>query len=161
MHIRFAERNDLPAILSIYNQGIEDRIATLELDQKDMDYMMRWFAERSTRYRVFVAEVNGTVIGWASINPYSHRAAYAGVGDLSVYIQRDWRGKKIGQALLQAVEAHAKEHGFHKIVLFTFPLNVVGQGLYHKMGFREVGIFREHGKIDGKYVDVMAMEKLL
>jgi L-amino acid N-acyltransferase YncA len=161
MHIRFAERKDLPSILGIYNQGIEDRIATLELDQKDMNYITNWFEERSDRYRVFVAEIDGNISGWASINPYSHRCTYAGVGDLSVYIHRDWRGKKIGQALLFELEAFAKENGFHKIVLFTFPFNASGQGLYHKMGFREVGVFKNQGKLEDTFVDVMAMEKSL
>lgn len=161
MDIRFAERTDLPLILGIYNQGIEDRVATLELDQKDMDYITNWFDERSHRYRVFVAEIDGNVVGWASINPYSHRCAYAGVGDLSVYIDRNWRGKKIGQALLFALEVFAKENEFYKIVLFTFPFNASGQGLYHKMGFREVGVFQNQGKLEDTFVDVMAMEKLL
>ena len=63
--------------------------------------------------------------------------------------------------LLVKLESLAKENGFHKIVLFTFPFNQVGQGLYKKMGFREVGIFKKQGFIDGELVDVMAMEKLL
>lgn len=161
MNIRFAQSKDLSAILDIYNQGIEDRIATLEVDPKDMGYMSGWLNQRSERYGVLVAEVDETVVGWASINPYSHRCAYAGVGDLSVYIHREWRGKKIGQRLLIELETFAKQHGFHKLVLFTFPFNGAGQGLYHKMEYREVGVFKEQGTLDGTFVDVMAMEKIL
>lgn len=161
MHIRFAQQSDLGSILNIYNQGIEDRIATLELDVKDMDYIRDWFAKHTGRYRVFVAENDGEVVGWASLHPYSQRCAYAGVGELSVYIRRDFRGKGVGQKVLGELETFARAHDFHKLVLGTFPFNANGQGLYHKMGFYEVGTFKNHGQLDGKWVDVMWMEKLL
>lgn len=96
-----------------------------------------------------------------ALNPYSHRCAYQGVADLSIYIRRNQRGKGIGKALLFKIEKEAVKSQIHKIVLFTFPFNELGQGLYKSMGYREVGIFKEHGKIDNDYVDVMAMEKIL
>jgi L-amino acid N-acyltransferase YncA len=159
--VRFAEERDLEDILNIYNQGIVDRIATLESETKDIHYMSKWLHGHSGRYRVFVAELNDTVIGWASLHPYSQRRAYAGVGELSVYIRRDMRGNGIGQQLLTALEQYAKGQAFHKLVLGTFPFNQGGQGLYHKMGFYEVGTFKNHGRLDGNWVDVMWMEKLI
>lgn len=159
--VRRAVAQDVAAILSIYNQGIEDRIATLEVDVKDMNYMNDWFNNRAERYGVLVAESDTDVVGWASINPYSHRCAYAGVGELSIYIRRDWRGKGVGRLLLAELEQFARNNDFHKIVLGTFPFNQSGQGLYRKMGYREVGIFKNHGMLDGQWVDVMWMEKLL
>ncbi|RRE00311.1 GNAT family N-acetyltransferase, partial [Bacillus licheniformis] len=101
------------------------------------------------------------IVGWASLNPYSHRCAYQGVADLSVYVDRACRGKGIGGLLLQALEKTAKENSFYKIVLFTFPFNELGQNLYNKMGYRQVGIFKNQGILDGRFIDVMAMEKLL
>jgi L-amino acid N-acyltransferase YncA len=161
MFIRRATIADMEPILTIYNQGIEDRIATLETEAKDLAYMNSWFMDREERYSVLVAEQDEQVVGWASINPYSHRCAYRGVGDISVYIHRASRGKGIGQKLLDALENAAVENGFYKLVLFTFPFNGLGQGLYRKAGFREVGIFYNQGMLDGEFVDVMAMEKLL
>ncbi|MCL6600300.1 MAG: arsinothricin resistance N-acetyltransferase ArsN1 [Alicyclobacillus macrosporangiidus] len=161
MNIRFGRLKDVESILLIYNQGIEDRIATLEVEKKDMEYMTKWFNGHTERYRVFIAENGGEVIGLASLHPYSHRCAYSGVGEISVYVRRDWRGKGVGQKLLSALEEFAKEQGFHKLVLGTFPFNELGQGLYRKMGFYEVGTFKKHGQLDGKWVDVMWMEKLL
>jgi protein-tyrosine-phosphatase len=83
------------------------------------------------------------------------------VADLSVYVARDVRGTGVGSALLGALERHAKGHEFHKIVLFTFSGNAIGQGLYRKFGYREVGVFREQGILDDAFMDVMAMEKIL
>ncbi|MBR8660660.1 phosphinothricin acetyltransferase [Brevibacillus aydinogluensis] len=159
--IRKAQHHDLGSILHIYNQGIEDRIATLELDTKDLTYMDNWFQEHQGRYTVLVAEVEGSVVGWASLNRYSHRCAYNGVADLSVYVDRSVRGRGVGNHLLEALETEAKNNGFYKIVLFTFPFNGLGQGLYRKRGFREVGVFEKQGILDGQFVDVMAMEKIL
>ncbi len=159
--IRAADTGDVKRILHIYNQGIEDRIATLEGDQKDIAYMNNWFQQHQDRYAVIVAEYDNEVIGWASLNPYSQRCAYDGVADLSIYIDRAFRGKGVGSILLERLEEIAKEKDFYKIVLFTFPFNQIGQHLYHKLGYRDVGVFEKQGILDGKYVDVKIMEKLL
>lgn len=86
MDVRFAEFGDVEAVLTIYNQGIEDRVTTLELESKDTVYMTDWFHGRTGRNRAFVAETDGEVVEWTSLHPYSHRCAYAGVGEISVYI---------------------------------------------------------------------------
>lgn len=157
---RLAAVGDLESILNIYNQGIEDRIATLEEEQKDIEYMREWLNNHTGRFSVIVAEQDDEVIGWASLNPYSNRCAYAGVADLSIYIRRDYRGKGVGSVLLNEIEQAAIKNDFNKIVLFTFPFNNLGQGLYRKKGYREVGVFKNQGKLDGRFVDVMIMEKV-
>lgn len=161
LNIRKACEADLESILTIYNQGVADRIATLETEEKDYLYMSKWFHEHQGRYQVLIAEIDDTIIGWASLNRYSNRCAYDGVADLSIYIERSYRGKGTGKALLQELEQIARLNQFHKIVLFTFPFNILGQGLYKKCGYREVGVFQNQGILDGKFVDVMAMEKVL
>jgi len=162
LRVRNATAGDLDAIRRIYNEGIEDRVATLDEDPKSADDMAAWWSAHQDRYAVLVAENAASgIIGWASLNPYSHRCAYNGVADLSVYVARAARGSGVGSLLLGALERTAKSNGFHKIVLFTFTFNAGGQGLYRKLGYREVGTFHEMGKLDGRFVDVMAMEKTL
>jgi L-amino acid N-acyltransferase YncA len=160
--IRGGRRDDIVEMTRIYNQGIEDRIATLEVDSKSQADVEQWLIDDPpTRYEVIVAEADGKLAGWAALRPYSHRCAYAGVADLSIYVERNARGKGVGDQLLTALEKRARENAFHKIVLFTFPFNEAGQRLYRKRGFREVGTFREQGTLDGRFVDVVAMEKIL
>jgi len=156
-----ADENSLPHILRIYNQGIEDRIATLEIETKNMDYMENWFDCHQERYKVLIAESEDQIVGWASLNPYSHRCTYKGVADLSIYVDRKFRNKGIGTLLLRSLEELAVNESFHKIILFTFPINTLGQGLYNKLGYREVGVFERQGIMDDKYIDVMIMEKVL
>ncbi|WP_081700593.1 arsinothricin resistance N-acetyltransferase ArsN1 family A [Sulfobacillus thermosulfidooxidans] len=159
--IRLAEEYDLPKIQRIYNQGIADRIATLDAEEKDEAMMRTWWAGHSTRYGVLVAESDQDIVGWASLNPYSSRKAYQGVAELSIYIDRRWRGHGVGRKLLRALEEYARHQGFYKIVLFTFPHNVAGRRLYQRMGYREVGTFYRQGVLDGQYVDILAMEKFI
>lgn len=159
--VRVAQSQDLEAIRGIYNQGILDRIATLDAEPKSPDDMMIWWDAHRGRYGVLVAEIGHQVVGWASLNPYSSRQAYRGVAELSIYVHREHRGQHIGQQLLTQLEILARQHLFYKIVLFTFPHNMAGQRLYTKMGYREVGIFQRQGYLDGAFVDIMAMEKFI
>jgi L-amino acid N-acyltransferase YncA len=152
---------DLESIRRIYNEGIEDRVATLDEDPKDDAEIRAWWNSHAGRYAVIVAERDGEIVGWASLNPYSHRCAYAGVGDLSIYVARTARGTGVGKRLLAELETVARENAFYKIVLFTFPFNEAGQRLYRGLGYREVGVFRQQGRLDGVPTDVMAMEKIL
>jgi L-amino acid N-acyltransferase YncA/protein-tyrosine-phosphatase len=161
-HVRIGIEPDLDAIRRIFNEGIEDRVATLDDTPKSAAEMETWWDEHDERYSIFVAQDDSAnVVGWASLNPYLHRCTYQGVADLSVYVSRDHRGTGVGSALLAALEKHAKERDFRKIVLFALASNANGQGLYRKLGYREVGVFREQGLLEGRLVDVMAMEKIL
>jgi L-amino acid N-acyltransferase YncA/protein-tyrosine-phosphatase len=159
--IREAVPADLPVVRAIYNQGIEDKIATLDEEPKDEREIVEWFDAHAGRYGVAVAERDARIVGWASLNPYSHRCAYQGVADLSVYVERASRGSGVGTALLAAIERLAERNAFHKIVLFALAHNAAGLRLYRKAGYREVGFFREQGRLDGRFVDVVAMEKIV
>ena len=83
------------------------------------------------------------------------------MADFSLYVERGHRGKGVGKVLLARLIELAREHGYHKMVLSAFPTNTGGMALYEKMGFRTVGIYREQGLLDGRWVDTIVMEKLL
>ncbi len=159
--VRDARAEDAAAIAIIYNQGIVDRIATQETDERTPEERVEWLAARGQRHPVLVAERNGIVVGWGSLNPFNPRKAYDYVVDFSVYVERAWRGKGVGSALLRALIARAKQLGYHKLVLSAFPWNALGMALYEKYGFRTVGTYKEQGLLDGKWVDTIIMEKIL
>lgn len=186
--LRPATAADAEAIARIYNQGIEDRIATLETELRTPEERRRWLAGRGPRHPVIVAEPAGVqpiqarrgrgpegeppterpdlaapapVVGWGSLNAFNPREAYRYVADFSVYVERAWRGRGVGRALLTRLVELAREHGYHKLVLSAFPFNERGRALYERMGFRTVGVYREQGLLDGRWVDTIIMEKLL
>ncbi len=159
--IRRASGTDLDAVCVIYNEGIEDRLATLDLDPKSQDDIAEWWAQHDEPFTVIVATESGAVVGWASLNRFSQRSAHSSIADLSVYVARHRRGKGVGSVLLHHLTEEARSSGFHKIVLHALNENKHGKRLYRKAGFREVGIFKEHGLLDDRFVDVVAMELLL
>jgi phosphinothricin acetyltransferase len=158
---RPASTQDAADIARIYNQGIEDRLATLETELRTPDERAQWLAAKSSRHPVIVAEDDGAVAGWASLNVFNAREAYRFVADISVYVERGWRGKGVGGVLLARLIELAREHGFRKLVLSAFPFNQAGMALYEKFGFRTVGIYCEQGMLDGAWVDTIVMERLL
>ena len=159
--IRPATPDAAAAICTIYNQGIEDRIATLETELRTPEERRQWMGGRAGRHPVVVAATGGQVVGWGSLNAFNPRPAYDNVVDLSVYVERGWRGRGVGRALLQHLLPLARTLGYHKMVLATFPYNEAGVALYRKMGFSPVGVYHEQGRLDGRWVDVLIMERLL
>ena len=183
--VRPATPQDAAALALIYNQGLEDRLATLETEPRTPEERRQWLAARGPRHPVIVAEMTepktasdrpptsqagltrpattipGVITGWGSLNPFSARAAYGFVADFSVYVERGWRGKGVGRVLLARLIELGREHGYHKLVLSAFPFNKPGVALYEKLGFRTVGIYHEQGMLDGQWVDTIIMEKLL
>ncbi|MGH7334206.1 MAG: arsinothricin resistance N-acetyltransferase ArsN1 family A [Candidatus Rokuibacteriota bacterium] len=159
--IRPAGLDDAEIICTIYNQGIEDRLATLETEQRTPAERREWLAARGPRHPVFVTEVNGVVVGWASLNVFNARPAYRHVADVSVYVERSWRGRGVGRRLLAHLADVARALGYHKLVLAAFPFNQAGMALYERVGFRTVGTYCEQGQLDGRWVDVIVMERLL
>lgn len=160
--VRLATPEDAEAISRIYNQGIEDRVATLETELRTPEERRRWLAGRSPRHPVIVAEdEHGEVVGWGSLNVFNPRDSYRFVADFSVYAERSHRGKGVGTALLMRLIELGREHGFHKLALSAFPSNTGGMALYAKFGFRTVGVYKEQGLLDGQWVDTIVMEKLL
>ena len=159
--IRDATGADVDAICAIHNQGIADRIATLDTTLRVPADTRAWLRVRGARHPVLVAELDGAVIGWASLNRFNPRPAYDFVADFSVYIERARRGRGIGRQLLDRLIDLARAQGYHKMVLAAMAFNDAGLALYTRTGFTRVGVYREQGQLDGRWVDVVIMEKLL
>jgi L-amino acid N-acyltransferase YncA len=159
--IRHAGEGDAAAIARISNEGILDRLATLETELRSADERRQWLAGKSERHPVLVAEHRGEIVAWASLNIFNPRRCYDHVADFSIYVAREWRGCGAGRALLERLIEAARALGFRKLVLAAFPFNPAGVALYERAGFTRVGIYREQGQLDGKWVDIVVMEKLL
>jgi L-amino acid N-acyltransferase YncA len=158
--VRPARADDADAICAIYNEGIADR-GTLETEPRTPEERRGWLAARDARHPIVVVESDGVVVGWASLNVFNARDVYRHVADISVYVARVARGKGAGTALLGRLVELGRESGFHKLVLAGFPWNGASVALYRRLGFREVGVYKEQGLLDGGWVDVLVMERLL
>jgi phosphinothricin acetyltransferase len=155
--IRPARSADAPAIAAIHNEGIADRSATFETEPRTPAGV----AERPGTHPLLVAERGGRVVGFARAEPYSSRPAYAGVVECAVYVQRPARGSGIGARLLDALAADCEARGFHKLVGKLFATNRHSAALVLGRGFREVGVHRRHARLDGRWRDVLVVERLV
>ncbi|MCC6179290.1 MAG: N-acetyltransferase [Chloroflexi bacterium] len=158
---RHARPEDAAAIAEIYNQGIEERIATFETEPRSPEDILAALADRGTRFPTVVAERDGKIVAWASASLYRTRPCYAGIGEYSVYVHRAARGTGAGKIVLEALFTASEQAGLWKLVSRIFPQNVASLALCRATGFREVGVYRRHGKLDGEWRDCVIVEKLL
>ena len=158
---RIATPEDAAALTRIYNQGIEERIATFETEPRAVEQMAAQLREKGDHYPTVVVERDGKVIAWAGCSSYRSRPCYAGIGEHSVYVAREARGAGAGLVALEALFAAAEEQGYWKLLSRIFPENVASLALHRKAGFREVGVYKRHGKLDGEWRDCVIVEKLL
>ncbi|MDE3193998.1 MAG: N-acetyltransferase [Chloroflexota bacterium] len=158
---RPATEHDAEDVARIWNEGIEDRVATFETEPRTADGIARWMRDKEPRYPTVVVERDGRVVAWAAASTYRPRACYDGVGELSVYVARHARGQGAGRAAMEALTAVAAERGLWKLVSRVFPENTASLGLLRSVGFREVGVYRRHAKLDGAWRDVVIVERLV
>jgi phosphinothricin acetyltransferase len=160
--VREARATDAAAIAHIYNQGIEERIATFEMAPRTAEEIVAGLAARGATYPTVVVERDGAVIAWAGCSPSSSRPCYAGVAEFSVYVDRAARGAGAGRAAMEGLIALCEERGaLWKLTSRVFPENTASLALCRRLGFREVGIQRRHGRLDGVWRDVVLVERLL
>ena len=158
---RLAGASDAEVIARIYNQGIAERIATFETEPRTPAQLAAQLADKGDRFPTVVVERDGQVVAWATAGAYRGRPAYAGVAEHSVYVDRAARGTGAGRAALEALFRAYAERGFWKLVSRIFPENVASLALHERAGFRVVGVYRRHGKLDGQWRDCVIVEKLL
>lgn len=161
VHIRPATLGDAPAVAEIYNQGILARIATYETVLRTPADIEQNIRNSEGRYPYLVAEYDGNVVGWASVSSYRPRDCYRGIGEFSIYIHEDARGKGVGKVLLPALIDAAEAAGFWKLLSRVFLFNSGSRKLCAAFGFREVGIYEKHAKLDDEWLDVVIVERLI
>ncbi len=158
--IREAVEQDAAVLASIYNQGIDDRGATFETEPRSSGDMAAKLAERE-RYPLLVITEDDIVLGWAGLSSYRARGCYAGIAEFSIYLDRTARGRGLGRQLLTSLVDRARERGYWKLVSRIFPSNAGSRALCRACGFREVGVYEKHGRLDGRWLDVVIVERLI
>ena len=131
----------------------------LRPEPRTAEQIEEWLTGRNL---VMVAETGETeVVAFAASFPYSARPCYAGIGEFSVYVRRDYRRRGAGRAVLAALIEAAAALGMHKLTSRVFPENAASCALLKGLGFEEIGIHRRHGRSDGGRRDCVIVERLL
>lgn len=155
---RVAMPADAAAIAEIYNQGIADRIATFETRLRTAEEVAGWFGDR---FPIVVTIINDQIVAFAATFPYRARECYAGIAEFSVYVAREWRGRGIGRLTMLALIEAATRAGFWKLLSRVFIENTASRAMLASVGFREVGIYEKHAQLDGRWRDVLIVERLI
>lgn len=158
LRARSAVPQDAAAIAAIYNQGIQDRVATFETELRTAADVAKWF---DGVHPVVVVEAGGQIVAFASTSTYRPRACYAGIAEVSLYVDRAFRGQGAGRLAMQTIIEEAEKAGFWKLLSRVFLDNQPSRKLIAAAGFREVGIYEKHGKLDGVWRDVLIVERLI
>lgn len=143
----------------IYNQGIADRVATFETRERAAADVLDWMGE--PRHPVLVGEEAGEVVGWIAASTYRSRECYQGIAEFSVYVAREARRRGWGDRLMAAFLPACREAGLWKVVSRIFPENEASLALCRRHGFRQVGVYHRHARLDGAWRDVVIVECLV
>lgn len=160
INIRTATLNDQPFILEIYNEAILNTTATFDISPRTIEKQIEWFNNHKQNHPILVAEQNNTIVGWASLSPYSDRCAYDTTVEVSVYIHHENRGKKIGSQLLEVVTLSGKKLNNHTVISRIASENKSSIHIHEKIGYRLVGEMKEVGFKFGRLLDVTIMQFL-
>ena len=154
MTIRDLLRDDWPAVLAIYEEGIRSGDATFETEPPSWE---RWDAAH--RQLRLVGEREGSVVGWAALSPASARRCYRGVGEVSVYVAEEARGAGLGRRLLEELVERSEQAGFWTLTAGVFPENEASLRLHSACGFRQIGVREGIGQSAGVWRDVVLLER--
>ena len=159
VEIRRGAITDAGAIAAVHNQGIAERAATFDTDDVTPEVVASWLGQE--RAPLLVAELGGRVVGWARVIRSGERCALSGVGEYTVYLDRDARGREVGRRLLDGLVSAAEVAGYWKLQGRLFTTNEASAALARRCGFREVGVYERHGRLDGEWKDLLIVERLL
>jgi L-amino acid N-acyltransferase YncA len=157
--VRPARRDDAGAVCAIYNAGIAGGQATFETRAREPQEILAWFDDGLPF--LVAHDGAGRVIGWARVSPYSDRCVYRGVGEHGVYVEPAARGAGAGRRLLDELSAAAEAAGLYKLSSRVFATNEASRAVHRAAGFSEVGVQRRHGRMGGRWVDCVLVERLL
>ena len=146
---------DWPAVKAIYEEGIATGDATFDSVAPTWE---TWDGDHVTTPRL-VLKTDGEVVAWAALTPVSRRPVYRGVADLSIYVAEAHRGRGIGRVLLRAMVERSEAEGIWTLQAGIFPENVASLALHAGCGFRVVGTRRRIGFMDGRWRDVILLER--
>jgi len=153
--------DDLPGIRAIYNHAILTSAATFDVEPRTEAAQRDWFEGHDAQHPVIVARHAGEVVGWASLNVFVGRCAYAKTVEDSVYVAEAWRGKGVGRRLLARLTELARELGHHSVVARIADHSSVSIGLHRALGFAEAGVLRQAGRKFDRWIDVTLMQLML
>jgi phosphinothricin acetyltransferase len=160
--IRPAVREDLPGIVEIYNEAVRETTGTYDSEPHTIEQRTAWLEQCTAKgFPVLVAAVNGTVAAWGALGPFVERAGFRHTGICAVYVETASRGMGLGTTLIEALVIEARQRELHTMLAAVDAANDASLRLHEKLGFKRVGTFREVGRKNGRWHDVVYLQRML
>jgi L-amino acid N-acyltransferase YncA len=152
MEIRPAQIGDLPAIVEIYNQAVESKRSTADMDAVRVEDREAWFHDHPpATHPIYVAEVDGKTAGWCSLSAYRPgRAALRLTAEISYYVDGSCQGKGIATALVRHAIAPCPVLGIKNLFAIVLEHNASSIRILKKAGFQEWGFLPRVADFDGE-----------
>ncbi len=162
VHIRRATPDDAEAISAIWEVICAERVYTAVNRPFSPEQEREYIAGLSEREGIFVAEVEGRIVGFQSLERWvRYTDSFDHVGTLGTFVLPEWRGKGIARQLARHTLDFARAHGYEKLVIFVRAGNGRARAFYESLGFTPCGVLTRQVRIDGRYEDEVFMEMFL
>lgn len=148
--------SDANQVLQIFQQGIDGGNATFD---QQIPSWEQWDEEHVDECRFSLIDENDKVVGWSALLKVSSRDCFQGVAELSIYVDNDNQGKGLGTILLEKIILDSEKNGYWTLQSGIFPENLGSIRLHEKSGFRIIGNREKIGKSNGKWRDIVLMER--
>lgn len=163
--LRFAERSDLPAIVSVYNSTIPSRMVTADTEPISIQSREAWFEahtpDKHPLWVIFAHAQPEVVCGFLSFSAFHTRPAYSGTAEVSIYLAESVRGKGLGKFLLAYAESFAPQVNIHTLVGLIFGHNAPSIQLFAACGYQTWGHLPRVAVLDGIFRDLVIVGKPL
>jgi phosphinothricin acetyltransferase len=156
MEVRIVTKTDWSRVREIYQLGIDTGVATFETSPP---VEFQTWINKIDKGNGFVCIKNEELLGWATLSKVSSRCAYEGVGEVSIYVDPKYQKQLVGETLYETLERSALKTGYWTLQAQLFTQNVASKAFFEKHGFREVGIRKKIGQLNGEWVDNYLFEK--
>lgn len=161
IEIRPVQVSDAKALLEIYKPYVEQTAITFEYALPSLQEFEERIRRVTEKFPYLVAEDGLDVLGYAYASTYYGRTAYNWTVEVSVYISEDARGRGIGSLLSKALEVELQDLGIKNCLTCIALPNPSSIALHEKLGYQEVGHFKEIGYKFGEWHDTIWMQKRL
>lgn len=160
--LRHATRDDVPAMLDIYNHAVLHTTASYDLEPVTLESRLDWFDHKTQDGWPVLVALNGSgVVGWATFGPFREKAGYRYSVEHSVYVRDGLRGAGIGQQLMQTLIAEAHTRGYHTMLGGVDADNTASLAFHERLGFTQVAHIRQVGRKFDRWLDLVFMQRML
>ena len=146
-------------MVAIYNREVGSSTATFDTEPRSAAEERRRIQDDANA--AVVAEIDGVVVAWASLSPWSQRRAYARTAETSVYVDESARGRGVGRRILREVLRLARSRRLHTVLARISEESIASLRLHESLGFRRIGVMHEVGFKFGRWLDVHLLERAI